>query len=185
VAEVQQDDPYLVPFLAFQAAFQDRIFRRCTLALRNQDAAHDVTSLVMIKVWQHRASAPFNNATHLRNYAFLIAKQTCIDWWRKPHWKDETIDDPENPIEITDPSPGPDSISVDIWDCVDRLPDTLQELVYLRFVEGRSQEEVAQALGKEQGNATYAHRLEKEAKQLLRNCLETQVNKGGPNAQAL
>jgi RNA polymerase sigma-70 factor (ECF subfamily) len=98
---VQGDDT------AFEAVFhyyRPRLLRYTFRYLKNETASEDLTTEVLVKIWQNRQSV--NNTATFENYLFTIARNCLIKSWQKKVdflLSLETGVEPAEPARAADP----------------------------------------------------------------------------------
>ncbi|MBC9913924.1 RNA polymerase sigma-70 factor [Chitinophaga varians] len=92
---------------AFEAVFhyyRQRLLRYTFRYLKNEADAEDLTTEILVKVWQCRQSV--NNSATFENYLFTIARHRVIKSWQKKvdHlFSLEAGGEPTDPAAATDP----------------------------------------------------------------------------------
>ena len=101
----------------------DKIYRYCCCRLRDRERAEDVTQETFLRWF---ASDTYRNKNHLLQYLYTVARNLCIDEYRRP----VTQPIPEElPGEEGDPL-----LSIALRTELERLPPEDRELVLLRCV---------------------------------------------------
>jgi len=128
------------------------VFRYIYIRVKDKDAANDLTQTVFLKVFQSIGSYQEKNKSPLA-YFFTIARNAIIDLWRKE--KGAKFDDlDENFDSIPDEANNPQKISERSETsekanrAINRLPDSQQELIILKFINELSNKEIAEVLDK-------------------------------------
>lgn len=103
----------------------DRIYRYCYFKLKNREAAEDITQEAFLRYLErYRFASP---ETALK-YLYTIAKNLCIDEYRKP----AAVPLPE---DIPEPSGEEDRLTnLALYQALREMPSELQELLLLRYV---------------------------------------------------
>ncbi len=103
----------------------DRIYRYCYFKLKNREAAEDITQEAFLRYLErYRFASP---ETALK-YLYTIAKNLCIDEYRKP----TAVPLPE---DIPEPSGEDDRLTnLALYQALREMPSELQELLLLRYV---------------------------------------------------
>lgn len=147
-------------------AYADDIFRFLLTHVRDVDTAEDLTANTFVKAW--RFIDKFDGKQP-RAWLYKIAQNTLTDHWRrKQHLPlDESI-------EIIDDRPGQDEqidkqIAADTVNAaVAQLPRDMRSVVNLRFMQGYSAKQTAEALGMTEANVRVVqYRALKKLKGLL------------------
>jgi RNA polymerase sigma-70 factor (ECF subfamily) len=157
--------------------FSDQIWRYCYLRTNDSQLAEDMTQEVFTKAWQADAFATANH----RAYLYRSMRNLLVDHWRrnKPVASlDAPIDEDGNTmadmIEDTD-APSPIEIADqkrtlrDVAAAIQEIPQKLQDVLILRFVNELSTKETAEALKISEGNVrVLQHRGLKELKKVMK-----------------
>lgn len=147
-------------------AYADDIFRFLLTHVRDVDTAEDLTANTFVKAW--RFIDKFDGKQP-RAWLYKIAQNTLTDHWRrKQHLPlDESI-------EIIDDRPGHEEqidkqIAADTVNAaVAQLPRDMRSVVNLRFMQGYSAKQTAEALGMTEANVRVVqYRALKKLKGLL------------------
>lgn len=103
----------------------DRIYRYCYFKLHNREAAEDITQEAFLRYLErYRFAAP---ETALK-YLYTIARNLCIDEYRKP----AAVPLPE---DIPEPSGEDDRLTnLALYQALREMPQKQQELLLLRYV---------------------------------------------------
>jgi RNA polymerase sigma factor (sigma-70 family) len=144
------------PYEQLYQLHHPRVVRLCRLLLPDAHEAEDVAQEVFLKLWQ-----ALQTETRAMAWAAWLTRVTvnaCRDrrrsgwwkWWRAPH----PPADGDFPSPLDHPSwrPTPEDEALTrenaarIWQAFRALPARQQEVFALRYLEGRSTEEVAGAL---------------------------------------
>ena len=101
----------------------DKIYRYCCYRLRDRERAEDVTQETFLRWF---ASDTYRNKNQLLQYLYTVARNLCIDEYRRPVTQPITE---ELPGEEGDPL-----LSIALRAELDRLSPEDRELVLLRYV---------------------------------------------------
>lgn len=103
----------------------DRIYRYCYFKLKNREAAEDITQEAFLRYFEcYRFASP---ETALK-YLYTIARNLCIDEYRKP----AAMPLPE---DIPEPSGEDDRLTnLALYQALREMPPEQQELLLLRYV---------------------------------------------------
>lgn len=124
--------------------YADDIYRFLFVHVRDVQLAEDLTADTFTKAWNQFGSF---RGRHERAWLYTIARNCLTDYWRKkrPVPLDEAF-------EVVDDAPSHDEI-VDkkmqakrVIKAVNALPDDMKSVVTLRFFQGYSVRDTAQAL---------------------------------------
>lgn len=129
--------------------FQDRIFRLSYAMLRDRAAAEDATQETFVRVW--KALSGFDGRAALGTWIYAIARNTSLMELRKRRPM-VSFDDPDSheahlAAASVATGPGSDPERDNLLRLVDTLPVNQQQAVRLFYLEDRSYEAVAAALG--------------------------------------
>lgn len=131
-------------------SYADDIYRFLFVHVRDVALAEDLTADTFTKAWKNIDKYDFR---HPRGWLYAIARNTLTDYWRKK--KPLPLD--EN-IEITDDKPSHAEImdkKIDIKraaKALTRLPEEMKSVVSLRFLQGYSVRQTAEALDLSEAN---------------------------------
>jgi len=137
-------------FAAMYTDFADDIYRFLLVHVRDADTAEDLTADTFTKAWNQYDSF---DGRYGRAWLYTIARNLLTDYWRKkrPVPLDETLD-------VPDDAPPPEETldnkmrAKKIVDAVAKLPNDMKSVVTLRFLQGQSVRDTAQALGLSEAN---------------------------------
>ena len=125
-------------------AYADAIERYLYWRTHDQAVAQDLCSETFHKAWKSRAQ--FKGGSY-RAWLYRIAGNILIDYWRKQ--KDLTLDEamaiPSSGLGVHD-SIVRNEFDRELMEMVAALPDKLEAVLTLRFIEGLSAHETAMAL---------------------------------------
>ncbi len=137
---------------AFEAVlprYRERVFRLALSILRDRAAAEDAAQDVFVRLW--RALASYNGTAQLSTWIYAITRNTCISLLRKKRPQislDEPLgDDDDGPgLQLAAPEYD-DSAVVSVERLLDRLPERYRQAVVLFYMEDKSYDQTAAALG--------------------------------------
>lgn len=138
---------------AFEAVlprYRDRVYRLAFSILRNPSAAEDAAQDVFVRLW--RALPSYNGSAALSTWIYAITRNTCISLLRKRR-NLVSIDEPifaddENNVGMQLCAPQEDdSAVVSVERLLDRLPERYRQVVVLFYMEDKSYDQTAAALG--------------------------------------
>lgn len=134
----------------FEALYQSNaplVYRFMLWRTKDRMLAEDLTSNVFEKAWRTRQN--FTGGS-VKAWLFRIASTTLIDHWRKnkePISADEaTIAEVASEDVALDCALDQKLLIEQMQTAVNKLPKSMQSVVRLRFIEGRSARETAKAL---------------------------------------
>ncbi|MEK7159798.1 MAG: RNA polymerase sigma factor [Patescibacteria group bacterium] len=129
------------------------VFRYIYLRLKSKEEAEDLAQTVFIRVykslprWRDQGKEPLA-------YFFTIARNAIIDYWRKKKdWKlDDNEEDERNDGPVVNNEHERIADRCDnaelVKNALSQLDDVRREVIVLRFMEGFSNKEIAELLGK-------------------------------------
>ncbi|NPV07811.1 MAG: sigma-70 family RNA polymerase sigma factor [Anaerolineae bacterium] len=127
------------------------IYRFVFYRVRAEPDAEDITALVFLRAWQALPRYQ-ERQIGLSAWLYRIARNAVIDHYRTSR-SHVSLDDPLDKGLVGDD--GPDAGALEeadqVWTGLGRLPEEQQTVLILRFVEGLSHAEVAEALGRSEG----------------------------------
>jgi RNA polymerase sigma-70 factor (family 1) len=134
---------------AFEAIYKKyftSLFYFAKRYVKDEDAAEDIVTEAFMKLWDRPES--FEDLKKLQNFLFLITRNACINHLPIEHRKSEreikytvlATSDPEQE-ELTA------LIYQHICTEVEKMPGQLRQIFKLSYVEGLSNEEIAEKLG--------------------------------------
>ena len=150
--------------------YVERIYRFVFFRVDDQQTAEDITSQVFLKAWSNLDRFEFTRTPYIA-WLYTIAHNTVIDHYRTRKvttaLEDVQLSQPddaeavENQIDLTVEMK---TIKV----AMQSLTEDQQQVLHLRFIEGMSNTEIAQQLGKREGaiRALQMRGLQALAKQL-------------------
>jgi RNA polymerase sigma-70 factor, ECF subfamily len=136
---------------------RSQVLRICRLLLADPDEADDVAQEVLLKLLnEQRASG---NTIAWRPWLNRVTVNACRDrrrsgWWK--WWRSQSTEFEESEFAHRDPDPEQLALAEEtrqtIWEAFRRLPARQREVFALRYLEGCSTEETAEALGLSTGS---------------------------------
>lgn len=148
------------------ATYADDIFRFVFVHVHDQATADDLTADTFMKAWRNIDKF---DGKQPRAWLYKIARNTLNDHWRKTQHLplDESV-------EIIDERAGHDETldkrfaAEGVMAAVTQLPDDMKSVVTLRFMQGYTAKQTAEALGLSEANVrVMQHRALKKLKGLL------------------
>lgn len=126
------------------AMYYPDILRYCLWHAPNRPLAEDITQETFLKAVRY-----FNHHAHkgsLKPFLYQIAKNTCIDMYRKNKLSDMPLDDMA--VDIPYQEPGFDEIGADmaLRQLIDSLSAPAQEILLLRFGHDLTIREIGEIL---------------------------------------
>lgn len=131
----------------------DKLYRKLFLFAKsligNTEEARDIVTESFIKLWNQKSN--FSNMAHLQVYFYTVIKNSCIDYLRKDKLRTKieyqlihqsgTLT--ENVIERKYQEA---QLIQLLYERINRLPERMQQVFKLTYLEGYSRAEVAQML---------------------------------------
>lgn len=148
----------------------DKIYRYCFFKVNNHFLAEDLTQETFLRYF---AQNSYVNRGKQLAYLYTIARNLCIDYYRKPRrimgeedfFKSDQQEISrrvsENPMENVE-------TSLHLQMAVEKLPVEMQELILLRYVNELSIREICKIMGLSRSSE---YRMEKEALGRLKKML--------------
>lgn len=128
--------------------YRDRVFRLALAMLHNRSEAEDVTQDIFLRLW--RALPGYSGKASLSTWIYAISRNACLSEIRKrrPH---VSLDDPQVQLDpevavLAAPSTERPA-TASVTRMLDSLPARYREVVTLFYLEDRSCEQTATALG--------------------------------------
>lgn len=144
--------------------YRDKIFRLACSLLGDEDAAQDAAQEIFLKIW--KALPDFRGDSSLSTWIYAIARNTCLTRRRIAADRRTLSLDDAHAAEI--PSRDPPAADTDLRAAIGRLPAKYSQVLVLFYLEDRSYQQVALAMGLPMGTVkTFLHRAKKELAVLL------------------
>lgn len=130
--------------------YADDIYRFLLVHVKDVQLAEDLTADTFVKAWKNIDKFDFK---HSRAWLYKIAQNTMHDYWRKKKTINldegfDMVDDKPDHAEIVDKK-----LEVrQLTRAMSRLPSEMKSVVALRFMQGYSVKETAEALDLSQAN---------------------------------
>jgi len=127
--------------------YRDRVLRLTRGMLRDRALAEDVAQDVFLRIW--RALPGFAGRSAIGTWVYAIARNACLSELRRRR-PEVPLDPPgaEDGAAFEPAAPETDDTATrSVLDVLDRLPARQREVVLLYYVEDRSVEQTAAALG--------------------------------------
>lgn len=134
----------------------------------DKELAEDLTQEIFLKVWRQRESFDSTKAT-LRTWAYIIARRTLIDHFRKDKKKKYSVNIEDHP-EISSKENLSKRLGdeIDVVNALKTLTSAEQDLIHLKYEQGFKIREIAQILNKtESAVKTSLHRVIKKLRKEL------------------
>ncbi|WP_036930037.1 RNA polymerase sigma factor [Prevotella sp. 10(H)] len=113
---------------------------------RSVEDTKDLTQDVFLKLWKTRHN--LSNVDSLKNYLFIIARNTFIDYVRRKI-NQRIFEELTNysHIELTDYDADDKDLLNELMKYSQEMPEKRLEVFKLRWVEGKSRKEIAEQMG--------------------------------------
>lgn len=126
--------------------------------------AQDIVQECFIKVWSRRRQ--LINLSGLKSYLYAAVKNDCISYLRRQVVKNRKYEVYLEKIAIEVMPPLDKEIIHGLYNCVERLPEKMREVIQLYYLEEMSSGAIGRILQK---NPDTVQRQRKSALRLLRN----------------
>ncbi len=161
-------------FTELYEKYADAVFRYCLLKVSDREKAVEITQETFTKYWDLLSKE--KEITDDKALVFKIAHNLVIDWYRKKKPMSLEAFSEGNDDFGEEFVPMQDSAKLDIeletearylLKKVDDLPKSYRQAIYLKYVEGMDNAEIARVLGiKESAAAVRVHRGIEELKKM-------------------
>lgn len=144
----------------------DRIYQYVRYRTGDDQTAEDITAEVFLRAIESLGTYNDQGAPFIA-WLYRIAHARVIDYWRSSKRRQTApLDDPllQDGLVVTD-----DAIDIDflqhrsLWQALRQLTDDQQNVIIMKFVQGLSNVEIAQLLGKTEGAVKALQRRALEA----------------------
>lgn len=137
-------------FAKMYATYADDIFRYIYVRVRDEMLAEDLTADTFSKAWQKLETFDFRQP---RAWLYTIARNLITDHWRTHHTVPlEAGFDPEDDREPVEAQVERTLSKDKLTAAIGQLPEVMQSVVSLRFLQGFSARQTGDALGIAEGN---------------------------------
>lgn len=160
---------------AFES-YSDELFRHCALRLRDRERAVELTQECFLRAWDYLQKG--EEIEQIRPFLYRTLRHLIIDEYRRKKSVSLEAMVEANEGNVEDLLPPDESNTLEsaiarhegerVLEALTRLPEPYREAVTMRFVDGLSPQEIAEAIG-ESTNAVSVrvHRGLKKLKDLL------------------
>lgn len=138
----------------------DKIYRYCFYKVRNSAVAEDITQETFLKYF---AQNPKIKRGEDMAYLYTIAKNLCIDYFRKKQTEELPEDYPAEEFSETSDT------KIAVRAALEKLDERHKEIILLRYLSGLSVNETAETMGI---SRFAAYRLERAALSKMKKYLE-------------
>ena len=125
-----------------------KLFLFANSLIANTEEARDIVTESFIKLWSQENY--FSNMTHLQVYFYTVIKNACIDYLRRDKLKakiENRLIRAEHITENTIEKKYQEAELVQIlYERINQLPDRMQQVFKLTYLDGFSRTEIAQML---------------------------------------
>lgn len=138
-------------FTALHRSLYGPIFNFISLRVRNKQEVEDLTQDVFLKAYNSWKSLPDENSA--RNFLYHMARQRMVDLWKSARKKYEIDALSEDDFEEVDTGPLPEEMFENnerrklVLDILNSLKAGDRDILYLRFIEEKDYQEIAEILG--------------------------------------
>ena len=134
------------------APYYDEIHRYCVRLLKSETEADDITQEVFVRLYKSGYNL---EGEHLRNWLFRVARNLAYDKFRAKHPELRASDEEGTPLaDMPDNKSANPAATVEQQDLIQKIGRELknserriQEILRLKFVEGKSSSEIGAELG--------------------------------------
>ena len=134
------------------APYYDEIHRYCVRLLKSEMEADDLTQEVYVRLYNSNRNL---EGDHLRNWLFRVARNLIIDFFRAKHPERLAPDVKDSPLaDMSDRKAADPAATVEQQDLIQKIGSELkncekrtQDILRLKFVEGKSSSEIGALLG--------------------------------------
>jgi len=139
---------------------KDKLFRYALQIVKDRMVAEDVVQEVLVKVWKKKSE--LEAIENLEAWTMTVTRNLSLDKLRRKKQPLESVDNHYNiadkgmtPLKVVQSN---DTMSI-IHQAINQLPDSQQQIIHLREVEGYSYQEIADITGfKIEKVKVYLHR---------------------------
>jgi len=139
---------YRAAFEILLPRYRDRVFRLALSLLHHRTEAEDVAQEIFLRLW--RALPGYRGKASLSTWIYTISRNACLSQMRKRR-PQVSLDDPDGQldpaVEALAVMPADDLAETSIPRMLNALPQRHREVVTLFYMEDKSCEQTAAALG--------------------------------------
>ena len=136
----------------------DKVYRYCSFKVHDKRLAEDLTQETFLRYFMQHS---YIHRGKQLAYLYTIARNLCIDYYRRHQEEGLKEEIAENPMEGVENS-------LQLRMAVEKLPERMQELILLRYVNEVSIKEICRIMGMSRSSI---YRMEQEALERLRKML--------------
>lgn len=137
-----------------------RLLRYCFMKTKDRFIAEDIVQETFLRFWQSHSYRDTGKETA---YLYTIARNLCIDEFRKPAYV--SIEECAEPVADSRYEPEKNLLQESVREAMDKLPDDLREIITLRYVSELSAADIGKIIGMSRFGV---HRRIKEGLELLK-----------------
>ena len=181
LARIQQQQDTQA-FGQFYETLVDPIYRFVFFKVSHTELAQDLTSETFLRAWRGLTSPSAIPIRHLRAYVYQTARSLVIDHYRKgAKWREESLDAAAGLMGDVDVHRRAEFLleAQELFTYIQRLKESYQEILLLKYVEDLSLTEIAPIMGKSPvATRVLLHRAHKALKReydLIASTTETKL----------
>lgn len=148
-------------FRTIVRTYERRVFAQAYSMLGNRDDALDVVQETFLRIYER--AEMFNTEHNFGAWLSKVARNVCIDYYRKHRRRREEWDSGRTPeeLQVASDEIGPDSASRDLKQalaaCINALSDRQKEVFVMRHYDELQFNEISRALNISEGTAKSLH----------------------------
>jgi len=147
-------------FMELIRLYQKRVFLLAFSFFRNREDALDIVQETFMRLYQKIDT--FQRGKDFQNWLLQIAKNLCIDYYRKSYSKSKELESEKSLEELNLPqNPEHDSESADLREivsrCVDKLAQKQKMIFVMKHYNGLKYDEIAEVLDVSLGTVKSLH----------------------------
>ncbi|MCQ2493897.1 MAG: sigma-70 family RNA polymerase sigma factor [Lachnospiraceae bacterium] len=146
----------------------EKLLRYCYMLTKDIDLAEDIVQETYLRFWQ---SHTYKDTNKELAYLYTIARNLCMDEFRKPKLEDIDACDELAGEHRYEPEARVDRLVIE--EALEKLPQDLKELIVLRFTNEMNVTDIAKVIGI---SRFAVHRRLKEGLTLLRKNIGGEAN---------
>lgn len=153
-------------FINAYELYSDVLFKHCYFRVSSRETALDLTQDVFTKTWEFLSKG--NEVENIKAFLFKVLGNSIIDHYRKH--KSQSLDSMlEEGAQFVSDQKESEKTEIDIvMKAIDKLPDNYKEVVFMRYVDDLSPQEIAQVIGENENVVSVRiHRGLEKLKEIL------------------
>jgi len=151
IAENRKEEKFISLYQAFVNEIYQYVFLRTGM---DTALAEDITQDIFIDVF--KSMGEFKGLCSNRTWIFRIAKNKLFDFYRKQYRQKIELVDINDPLTGDLNNPGQDTESIIesvlesqmVYDCLNRIPGHYRIALILKYVDGKSEKQIAELTDK-------------------------------------